>query len=246
VGAQGRLKSARANALPGTPGAAFAVGVREMLAGVPAMAAWSLVTGVAMAKSALTLMQAMGLSLIAYAGTAQLAALPLLAVGAPIVVTVMSALMVNLRFVIYSAALAPSLRMLPLRHRLLLGYLISDMGFVFYMRREPQLRDSPMRAWYFAGLGLTMFIVWHSASLVGLYAAASIPESWGLDFVGTLALLALLVPMLAARPSWAGALAAGVLSLVLRGLPFKLGVVVAILGGIAAAVLVERRRQEGA
>jgi predicted branched-subunit amino acid permease len=227
--------------LPQTPGAALALGMREMLPGIPAMAAWSLVTGVAMAKSALTLGQAVGMSLIAYAGAAQLAALPLMVAGAPIVVTVLSALMVNLRFVIYSAAIAPSLRMLPLGQRLGLGYLISDLGFVFYMRREAALRDDPMRKWYFLGLGAIVFVVWHAASLVGLFAATAIPESWGLDFVGTLALLALLVPMLATRPSQVGAAVAATLSLSLHRLPFKLGVVTAILAGIGAAVLAERR-----
>jgi predicted branched-subunit amino acid permease len=95
--------------LPPTPRGAFTLGAREMLPGVPAIAALALVTGVAMAKSALTLNEGIGMSLIAYAGAAQLAALPLMVAGAPIVVTVLSALMVNLRFVIYSAALAPAL-----------------------------------------------------------------------------------------------------------------------------------------
>jgi predicted branched-subunit amino acid permease len=212
-----------------------------MLPAVPAMAAWSLVTGVAMAKSSLTLVQAVGLSLIAYAGAAQLAALPLLVAAAPIVVSVLSALMVNLRFVIYSAALAPALRTLPAAQRLGLGYLISDMGFVYFMRREQAVRNDPMRAWYFFGLSTVVFFVWHGSSLVGLFAAAAIPERWGLDFAGTLALLALLVPMLARRPSWVGALVAATLSLLLRHLPFKLGVVAAILAGIAAAVAADRR-----
>jgi predicted branched-subunit amino acid permease len=226
--------------LPPTPRGAFTLGAREMLPGVPAIAALALVTGVAMAKSALTLNEGIGMSLIAYAGAAQLAALPLMVAGAPIVVTVLSALMVNLRFVIYSAALAPALRMLPLGKRLGLGYLISDMGFVFYMRREAALRNDPMRVWYLFGLGAVVFVVWHCASLVGLLAATTIPERWGLDFVGTLALLALLVPMLATRPSMVGAATAAALSLLLRGLPFKLGVVTAILVGISAAVFAER------
>ena len=227
--------------LPQSRGAALAQGMREMLPGVPAIGAWSLVTGVAMAKSTLTFGQAVGMSLIAYAGAAQLAALPLLAAGAPMAVTILSALMVNLRFVIYSASLAPSLRHLPWRERLGLGYLVSDLGFVFYMRREPALRNDPMRKWYFVGLGLVVFIVWHSASLIGLYAASAIPEKWGLDFIGTLVLLVLLVPTLAARPTQVGAAVAGTLSLVLHGLPFKLGVVAAIIAGIAAAVAAEHR-----
>ena len=227
--------------LPQTPGAAVALGMRDMLPGIPAMAAWSLVTGVAMAKSTLTIGQAVGMSLIAYAGAAQLAALPLIVAAAPIVVSVLSALMVNLRFVIYSAAMAPSLRTLPLRERLGLGYLLSDMGFVFYMKHEAALRSDPMRKWYYFGLSAIVFVVWHSASLLGLFAATAIPESWGLDFIGTLALLALLVPMLVTRPSQVGAAVAATLSLGLHRLPFKLGIVVAIVAGIAAAMLAEHR-----
>ena len=151
--------------------------------------------------------------------------------------------MVNLRFVIYSAALAPSFRTLPLKERLGLGYLVSDMGFVFYMRHDLVLRDDPMRKWYFLGLGLMVFVVWHVASLIGLFAATLIPTSWGLDFIGTLALVALLVPMLAAYPARVGAAVAAVSSLLLRGLPYKLGVVAAIVAGISAAVFAERQQR---
>lgn len=232
--------------LPNTRGAAVRLGLWDMLPASPAIAAWSLVTGVAMAKSALTLGQAVGMSLIAYAGAAQLAALPLMLAGAPIAVTVLSALVVNLRFVIYSAALAPSFRMLPMRERLALGYLISDLGFVFYMRHETTLRAHPMRTWYFFGMGLLVFVIWHLASLVGLFAATFIPSNWGLDFIGALALLAVLAPMLAARSAQIGAAVAAALSLVLRGLPFKLGVIAAILAGIVAAMAVDRRKEVSA
>ena len=221
--------------------AAFREGVRDMLPAMPALIAWALVTGIAMAKSPLTLVQCAGLGLIAFAGAAQLAALPLLVAGAPVVVSVLSALMVNLRFVIYSAALAPSFRALPLRERLALGYLVSDMGFVMYMRRETELRDWPARGWYFAGLGLGVFFAWHVASLAGLFAGSVIPAAWGLDFAGALALLALLVPMLASRPALAGSLVSAALSVALAGLPFSLGLVVAILAGIAVAVVAESR-----
>lgn len=218
-------------------------GLVDMLPGAPAMAAWALVTGVAMAQSALTLPQAVGLSVLAYAGSAQLAALPFLVAGAPIAVSVLAALTVNLRFVIYSAALSASLRGLPRGERLGLGYLISDLGYVLYSRHEQRWRGSPLRGWYFAGLGLGVFAVWHLASFVGLFAAAAIPHEWGLDFAGTLALLAVLVPMLARRPTLAGSAAAAALSVALDRLPFRLGLIGAIVGGIVVAVSVEPRRE---
>ena len=223
--------------------AALRQGLIDLLPAAPGMGAWGLVTGVAMAQSPLKMSEAVGLSVLAYAGSAQLAALPLLVAGAPIAVTVLTALMVNLRFVIYSAALSPSLRSLPLRQRLGLGYLISDVGFVVYMRNERRWRESPTRNWYFAGLGVSLFVIWHLSSLVGLFAAADVPRAWGLDFAGLLALLALLVPMLATRSGLAGSVTAGSLSIALAGLPYRLGVIVAILVGIAVAVLVDPQRK---
>jgi predicted branched-subunit amino acid permease len=222
---------------------AFRRGLADMLPVSPAVAAWGLVTGVAMAQSGLALSESVGLSLIAYAGSAQLAALPLLVAGAPIAVSVLTALMVNLRFVIYSAAVAPSFRSYPLRQRLALGYLLGDISFVVYMRNESRWRSSPSRDWYFLGLGFTMFCVWHVASLVGLFAATAIPREWGLDFAGLLALLALWVPALASRPTLAGSVVAAGLSLALDRLPYKVGLVAAILAGIAVAVATDRWRE---
>ena len=228
---------------PADARAAFRRGVIDMLPVSAAVGAWAVVTGVAMAQSGLALSESVGLSLIAYAGSAQLAALPLLVAGAPIAVSVLTALMVNLRFVIYSAAVAPSVRMLPLRRRLALGYLLGDISFVVYMRHEARWHDPDVRAWYFLGVGFAMFLVWHAGSLVGLFAAAAIPRDWGLDFAGLLALLALWVPALASRPTLAGSVVAAALSVALERLPLRSGLVVAILAGVAVAVVADYRRE---
>lgn len=223
--------------------AALRQGLIDLLPAAPGMGAWGLVTGVAMAQSPLKMTEAVGLSALAYAGSAQLAALPLLVAGAPVVVTVLTALMVNLRFVIYSAALSPSLRAFPLKLRLGLGYMVSDVSFVVYMRHEHKWREAPTRHWYFAGLGVGIFFVWHICSFIGLFASTAFPREWGLDFAGLLAMLALLVPMLATRPGLAGSITAGGLSIALAGLPYRLGVVVSILAGIAVAVAVDPHRR---
>jgi predicted branched-subunit amino acid permease len=205
------------------------------------MTAWAVVTGVAMAKSGLSLTQVVGLSIIGFAGAAQLAALPLLVAGAPAIVSIVTALMVNLRFVIYSAGLAPSLRSLPLGQRMAAGYLVSDFGFVLFMRGGPALFESPYRVAYYFGVSSLMAIVWHVAALVGVAAATRIPTEWGLDFAGTLALVALLVPMLVTRPAVLGAITAATGSLLLRQMPLKTGIVLSILAGMAVAVAVDRK-----
>ncbi len=90
---------------------AFLDGVKTLSPAVPATFSWGLVTGIAMAKSVLTVPQALGMSLAAYAGSSQLAVLPLFAAKLPLWTILLTAAMVNLRFVIFSAG---SLRISPI------------------------------------------------------------------------------------------------------------------------------------
>ena len=82
---------------------AFRQGVTDMLGTGLGVGAWGLVTGVAMVRSGLDPWLALLMSLTVYAGSSQLASLPLIAAGAPIWVVLLTGFVVNLRFVIYSA-----------------------------------------------------------------------------------------------------------------------------------------------
>lgn len=223
---------------------AFRAGARDIAPAIPATVAWGLVTGIAMAQSGLTVPQAYGLSVLAFAGSAQLAALPLLTGHAPVVVTVLTALVVNLRFVIYSAAMKADFASLRFPQRLGLAYLIGDFPFVIFTRRAPQF-TAGLRPVYFLGIGLCNLAVWHLGSFAGLIAAGRVPAAWGLDFAGMVALVALLVPMLTTRAGLAASLVGGLAGIALDGLPAHAGLIVATIAGIAAAFAAEhlgRRR----
>lgn len=220
--------------------AAFREGLRDMMPAVPGVAAWGLVTGVAMVQSGLTLWQALGLSAFAYAGSAQLAALPLLVGGSPVWVIFLTALMVNLRFVIYAAALRKPLGHLPWQRRLWLGYVTGDITFVIFMRRQQQSPDWPQRDSYFLGLAMANWAAWHVASIAGILLAARIPLEWGLGLAGTLALVALLVPFCLRRAAAAGVVVAAAVALLTHGWPLRTGLLAAIACGVTAALFAER------
>ena len=80
----------------------FWVGAREMSGISVGLTAWSFMTGVAMVKSGMSLTEAVLMSLLVFAGSAQLAAIPLIAAGAPLWVILATAFCVNLRFVVFS------------------------------------------------------------------------------------------------------------------------------------------------
>ena len=116
---------------------AFGRGLRDMAAVSPGLAAWGMMTGVAMVKSGMSPFEAVSMSLLVFAGSSQLAAMPLIAVGAPVWVILSTAFCVNLRFVVFSAHLRPYLMHLPLRWRLIQGYLTVDLSYVLFTRHHP-------------------------------------------------------------------------------------------------------------
>ena len=117
--------------------AAWREGLQTGLPTLFGIGAWGMVVGVAMVKSGLTVVQASGMTLIAFAGSAQLASLPLIAAGAPIWVIFATALVVNLRFVIFSALLGPHFAHLPLRQRFIFGYISGDVSTALFLQRYP-------------------------------------------------------------------------------------------------------------
>ena len=109
---------------------AFRLGMRDMAGPSVGIAAWGLVTGVAMVKSGLSIPVALVMSLLVFAGSAQLAVIPLLAAGAPVWLLWATAACVNLRFLILSTQWRPYFGVLPRGQRLRLSYFAADLNYV--------------------------------------------------------------------------------------------------------------------
>ena len=226
--------------------AAFMDGVRSFTPALIATAAWGLVTGVATMRTLLHLGQALAMTGFVFAGSAQLAALPLIAADAPVWVILLTATIVNLRFVIFSAGLQSYFRHLSLARRLLLGYLTSDLGYLLALRRWGGAQGAPAsteQVWFFLGISFANWVTWQTMSVAGILMAGQIPPSWGMEFIGVLALITLVVPSLTDVPSIVGVLVAACLAVFARGLPLKLSVLVAVLAGVAAAIGTELARE---
>jgi predicted branched-subunit amino acid permease len=222
---------------------AFVRGMRAVAPALIATGIWGLVTGVAMVKTGLTQWEALGMTLLVFAGSAQLAALPLIAADAPVWVVLVTATVVNLRFVIFSASLWPYFRRFQLRKRLLLGYVTGDIGVAIFVSRyanaPPEERGNTEQVWFFLGIAAANWLAWQPMSVVGIFLADGVPGAWGLEFAAILALLSLTMPMLNSRPALAGAASAGLIAVAAAGFPLKLGLVAAVIVGIAVAMATE-------
>jgi predicted branched-subunit amino acid permease len=222
----------------------FRAGVREMLSVAPGMAAWGLMTGVAMVQSGLSVVEAVAMTLLVFAGSSQLAAMPLIATGAPVLVILATSFCVNLRFVVFSAHLRPYMMHLPLGRRLLAGYLTTDLSYVLFTRRYPQPSDDPaqreaQQAYLYGGSALN-WVSWQTASLTGIALAHAIPTAWGLGFAGILSLLGIGCSLASTRLRRVSAGVAGAAAVAAFALPFKLNIVVAIAAAVALCLLLEK------
>ncbi len=224
-------------------------GLRDgALASVPLLIGivpWGIVAGVTMVGAGLSQAQAVAMGIVVFAGSAQLAVLPLLIVKAPLWVMYATALVVNLRYVIYSAALAPHFEHLSRPWRALLSYITVDGVFALFVGKFRPDDSQPHAHWFFLGGSLVMWAGWQISSWVGIFAGALIPHSWSLEFAATLALIAVLMPLLFDRAAVWGAVAAGAVALAAARWPLNTGLLAAIAVGVAVALLVARMSAHG-
>ncbi|HBI69780.1 MAG TPA: branched-chain amino acid transporter AzlC [Massilia sp.] len=204
------------------------------------IAAWGMVVGIAMVKTGLTVWQACGMTLLVFAGSAQLASLPLIVANAPIWVVFATALVVNLRFVIFSALLAPHFTHLPWRQRLFYGYISGDLTVAMFLQRFPTAVPVKGKLSYLKGLMFPNWCAWQVGSLIGIFLGSTIPSEWGLGFAGTLAILCITVPLIINSAALCGVLVAGAVAVLANGFPYKLGLLVAVVAGMVAALVAEK------
>lgn len=204
------------------------------------VAAWGLVAGVAMAKSGMGVPLALVMSLLVYAGSAQIASLPLIAAGAPPWVVWATTLCVSLRFMAFSFHYRPYFAHLSRRHRIALSFLMGDTNFALFIRRFPEPVPGEKHEDYFLGGSLVTFGTWQVSIVTGIVAGHGIPADWGLGFAGTMALLALTCTQLRSPATWLAAVVASCAAVAAYALPLKLNIVVAIAAAVAVGALADR------
>ena len=218
----------------------FTAGVREgFIAFLPVsvgLIPWALVVGMAMTSAGFTPLQAMGMNIIVFAGTAQLGTLPLIADNAPLWLILATGLALNLRFLIFSAAIAQGFRGHANGPRWLSGHLLTDGVFATCVAKMMEVEDKEWRLGYYLAPSVWSWLLWQTFALIGVLAAGSIPKTWSLEFMATIALMVLLIPMAKMRPMLVAAATGGLTAVVLNGLPLRLGLFAGIFAGIAAGL----------
>ncbi len=223
----------------------FWEGINDQTSVALGISAWGLMTGVAMVKSGLSTLEALLMTVIVYAGSAQLAAVPMITAGAPMWVILAASFCVNLRFVVFSAHLRPYLMHLPRWQRVASGYVTGDLSYVFFAKRYPAPADTPeglaRQQSYLMGNCAVNYVAWMGTSIIGILLANAVPTHWGLGFAGILALLGVLSSLASSPLRIVSAGVAGAAAVAAFALPLKLNILVAIASAVAICLVLEKR-----
>lgn len=217
-------------------------GVRAMLPVLIGVVPFALVTGAASVHQGLAVSEAVAFSLFAFSGAAQVTATQLMGEGASVPVVVATALVINLRFLFYSAALAPLLASYGARTRLAAAYVMTDHAFALTERRATRDRASPGIGTFYLAAALTFWCTWQVCNFLGALVEGVLPSDTFLTFAVPLSFLALLVPTLISRARAVACLAAAAVAVLLRGAPTGSNILIAIVVGIAAGHALRDRR----
>lgn len=221
---------------------AFWDGVRAELPLLIGVFPFGMIYGALALNAGLSSLASQMMSSIVFAGSSQFVTAQLVHDSAPGFVIVLTIAVVNLRHMLYSASLAPYLKDLSLKWKALLSYLLTDEAYAPGILKYEKEGVTPVSHWFLLGAGFSLWFIWQISTALGIFIGAEMPKDWPLEFALPLTFIAMVVPILKKPPMIAAAFSAGVVALLAYALPFKLGLILAALIGIAVGTVLEGRK----
>jgi 4-azaleucine resistance transporter AzlC len=221
-----------------TPLSEFLAGTRDIIPLVVGSIPFGLIFGTLTTSSDMSLVGAIALSALVYAGSAQFIAIGMVSVGTAWPLIVLTTFIVNLRHLLYSMSLVPYVKHLPQRWKLLMAFWLTDEAFAIAIRRYETNRHNPLAHWYYLGAALLMYANWQLCTWLGIAVGQRIPnaDTWGLDFAMSVTFIGMIIPYLKTRPMQIAVVVAGITALLTYSLPHKLGLMMASLIGILVGI----------
>jgi 4-azaleucine resistance transporter AzlC len=181
---------------------------------VASSAGFGLVYGLTARNTGFSLVEAVAMSVLVFAGASQFAAVGYVASGLPWPGIVLLTAFLNARHLLYSAALAPFLGRRPAAERAVAAHVLTDEAFALSIAHFRRLGRADMRGYWIAAIGTT-FIPWNAATIAGAALGGAIPDParFGLDVVFPAAMAGLAIGLVTGRRDAAAAVAGAILAI---------------------------------
>ncbi|MEN9560544.1 MAG: hypothetical protein RLZZ502_1755 [Pseudomonadota bacterium] len=203
----------------------------------PAYIAFGMVTGISALQAGFSPLLALLSPAWIFGGSSQVVMSELIIAGAPLWVVVASAVLVNARMMVYSAAFNPLLKEARQSTRSAVGFFLVDQNYANHCLRDSEYERAgkPNREWlaYYLTISVALWLTWICTNALGIFLGRVIPVSWELTFSIPLCFVAIMGNMVRQSQAPLGMLIGAVLSLALFALPLKLGLVASVVIGVS-------------
>ena len=216
----------------------FLAGFRDTLPVHLGIVPLAFIVGLTAVELGFTPLEITAMSVIVFAGAAQLAAVFLMAEGGHILIVVLTVVLINTRFMMYSASLAPYFKPLSRLRKAVYAFLITDPTYALAIPRFQSGDDGAH--WYYFGSGVAMWSFWVLGTALGAGLGVGIPDVFPVELVLPLVFIALLFPVVEDRPAAATAIAAGGAAVIAAPLSYNLGLLVGVGNGLLVGVSLNR------
>ena len=223
---------------------AIAKGFWDMLPLNLAVIPWGILCGSLAVQSGFSPFEAQLMSLLVFAGSAQLVAIELIVGNASLITILVTTFIISARHFLYGLSVRHKLIDKPLKWRLSLGFLLTDELFAF--SHHSRAYQGKIRLVYALVAGGSFYIAWNIWTLIGVVAGAMLPDltQLGLDFAIASIFIALVIPSITNWPTLFACLASAVSIVVFKLWQVELGLIFAALLGMSVGYLFASKRGE--
>lgn len=148
--------------------------------------------GIMARQAGLNMTETVGMSVLVYAGAAQMAGAQMIAAHTTMIAIVLTTFMMNLRHIMMTTCVMEKIEDTPTWKRVLLSFLVTDESFAVYTT-DSQAKPTGI---FFFGLAVSAYLSWILASAIGGISAHILPDwaSAGMSISLYAMFVALLVP----------------------------------------------------
>ncbi len=226
--------AAKATATKTTAADPYRLGAIDVAPMMVALLPFALAIGTTAAANGLSLAETLSGAWLILAGAAQLAALGQIGSEAGIAITVTTAAIINLRFVLYGAGASRWFADRPRWQQLLLAIPLVDQNFVAGESRFAEHSDSDWRVRYYLTFTAGLIAAFTAGQVIGYGLGAGVPAALGIHMAGPLVFAGMLAGSLSSRQNRAAGAVAAVVVVIAAGMPASTALPIAIVAGVVA------------
>lgn len=205
---------------------------------------WGILCGSLSIKVGLTALQAQLMSLVVFAGAAQLASVTLMGAAGSLSSIFSSTFVISSRHLLYSAVFREHVRKRPFLSRCCIAFFLTDEMFAVtcaYIEKH-----KTFSALYSLSAGIAFYLIWNASTLAGIVAGQYIPnlEHLGLEFAIAATFIAIVIPSIKNKSTLFAVLVSGLSVLILSVYARDYALIVATLLGMAAGYFIPVKEQD--